>query len=49
MGLHLSLEARRRDEEERHTRIKAEDEERLFGEERLKYEEGEEDLRLKAE
>ena len=48
-GLHLDLEARRIEEEEEHTQIYAEEEARLVEEERLKYEEEEENLRLKAE
>ena len=48
-GVRLALEARRREEEEDHTWIDAEEEARLVEEARLKAEEEEEDLRLKAE
>ena len=47
-GLRISLEARRTEEEEEHTRIQAEEEARLVEEERLKSEEEEENLRLKT-
>ena len=48
-GVCLSLEVRRRVEEEQHTRTKAEEDARLVEEASLKDEEEDEDLRLKAE
>ena len=48
-GVCLALEARRRAEEGGHTWIEAEEDARLVEEKRLKSEEEEDDVRLKAE